>query len=79
MKDVRVMFKNGADIVINGVDDDEVRIVRIQKKKSKIKTIWIRAKNETISIDKKEIALISYMDTQDDKVKNTNVNSGLYQ
>ena len=79
MMNIRVMFVSGAEIVVNDVTDDEVRIVKIQKKKDKIKSIWIRTESEVICINKKEVTLISYINVSDDSVKNTNVSSGLYQ
>ena len=73
------MLKNGADILVADVEDDNVRITKIQMKKPKIKKVWIKSKNETISIDKNEICIISYVNLAESVVSNVNIKAGLYQ
>lgn len=78
MKEIRLILKNGSELSISGISDDYIRIIKIQMKKNRIKKVWIKSEKEEISINKKDISLISYIRDQCDEVNDVSISSGLY-
>ncbi len=78
MYKIKLILENGVEVVIADVEDDEVKIAKIQMKCKKLAIVCIRTENEQIYMVKEDINLIGYSKDLTQSTKTATVNSGLY-
>lgn len=78
MYKIKLILENGIEVIIGDVEDDEVKITKVQMKRKLLDTICIRTASECIYVVKKDIELIVYLKDLIDSPKVPTVNGGLY-